>query len=233
MMRKKVRRMIKLDNDWDDALLEIFSSPSYGALREFLKSEYAHHTVYPDMYDIFNAFKLTPLSNVKAVVLGQDPYHGAGQAMGLSFSVPDGIPLPPSLQNIYKERASDLGLPIPVSGDLTAWAKEGVLLLNTVLTVRAGQAGSHAGKGWEELTDAVIKKVNEKEKPVVFLLWGNPARAKKRLINTEKHGVIESAHPSPLSAYNGFFGSKPFSKANAFLVAHGVSPIDWRLNSEK
>ncbi|MCQ2398980.1 MAG: uracil-DNA glycosylase, partial [Clostridia bacterium] len=205
-------------------------SENYKNLRRFLVEEYSAHTVYPSMYDIFNALKLTPPDKVKAVILGQDPYHGEGQAMGLSFSVPKGIDLPPSLKNIYKEIYSDLNIKEPDSGDLTKWATEGVLLLNTVLTVRSGLANSHAGKGWELITDTIIKRVSDVTEHAVFILWGANARSKKNLIDRSKHLIVESAHPSPLSAYNGFFGSKPFSKANGFLKANGISPINWDLN---
>lgn len=224
--------MVNIGNDWDDVLKDDFSGENYAKIREFLKSEYSAHTIYPSMYDIFNAFKLTPFSKVKVVILGQDPYHGEGQAMGLSFSVPKNKELPPSLKNIYKELNDDLGVNPPDSGDLTAWAKQGVLLLNTVLTVRAGMANSHAGKGWEILTDDVIKKISGGRKNVVFILWGNNARSKKSLIDKSKHLILESAHPSPLSAYNGFFNSKPFSKTNTYLSARGIEPIDWSESSD-
>lgn len=224
--------MVNIGNDWDDVLKDDFSGENYAKIREFLKSEYSAHTIYPSMYDIFNAFKLTPFSKVKVVILGQDPYHGEGQAMGLSFSVPKNKELPPSLKNIYKELKDDLGVNPPDSGDLTAWAKQGVLLLNTVLTVRAGMANSHAGKGWEILTDDVIKKISGSRKNVVFILWGNNARSKKSLIDKSKHLILESAHPSPLSAYNGFFSSKPFSKTNTYLSARGIEPIDWSESSD-
>lgn len=224
--------MVNIGNDWDDVLKDDFSGENYAKIREFLKSEYSAHTIYPSMYDIFNAFKLTPFSKVKVVILGQDPYHGEGQAMGLSFSVPKNKELPPSLKNIYKELKDDLGVNPPDSGDLTAWAKQGVLLLNTVLTVRAGMANSHAGKGWEILTDDVIKKISGGRKNVVFILWGNNARSQKSLIDKSKHLILESAHPSPLSAYNGFFNSKPFSKTNTYLSARGIEPIDWSKSSD-
>lgn len=224
--------MVNIGNDWDDVLKDDFSGENYAKIREFLKSEYSAHTIYPSMYDIFNAFKLTPFSKVKVVILGQDPYHGEGQAMGLSFSVPKNKELPPSLKNIYKELKDDLSVNPPDSGDLTAWAKQGVLLLNTVLTVRAGMANSHAGKGWEILTDDVIKKISCGRKNVVFILWGNNARSKKSLIDKSKHLILESAHPSPLSAYNGFFNSKPFSKTNTYLSARGIEPIDWSKSSD-
>lgn len=222
--------MVNIGNDWDKILAEDFNSQNYANLRSFLKEEYLNHTIYPNMYDIFNALKFTPFSDVKAVILGQDPYHGEGQAMGLSFSVPDGIKLPPSLVNIYKELNDDLNIKPCTSGDLSKWAKEGVLLLNTVLTVRSGMANSHAKKGWEVLTDSIIRHLSNQRENVVFILWGNNARSKKKLIDTTKHLVIESAHPSPLSVYNGFWGSKPFSKTNNYLKQHGLTEIDWDLN---
>ena len=221
--------MVRIGNDWDAVLADEFKKDYYLKLREFLKREYATKTIYPDMYSIFNALKLTPLSKVRAVILGQDPYHEPGQAMGLCFSVGDSTRLPPSLVNIYKELESDLGLPPSKSGDLSCWARQGVLLLNTVLTVRRGEANSHRRMGWEQLTDRIISCVNEKKDPVVFILWGREARSKKSLITSGRHLVIESAHPSPLSAYYGFFGSRPFSRANSFLEENGVQPIDWRV----
>ena len=221
--------MVNIGNDWDEVLKDLFSSENYGKIREFLKSEYSLHTVYPSMYDIFNAFKITPYKSIKAVILGQDPYHEPGQAHGLCFSVKEGTKLPPSLVNIYKELDSDLGIKPSQSGDLTAWAKQGVLLLNTTLTVRRGVANSHSKCGWTEFTDEVIRKISEREKPVVFILWGGNARAKKSLIDLSRHYVIESAHPSPLSCYNGFFGSKPFSRTNEILKSIGETPIDWQL----
>lgn len=221
--------MVHLGNSWDGILSDEFRSEWYLKLREFLKYEYSHYRIYPDMYDIFNALKLTDYRDVKAVILGQDPYHGAGQAHGLCFSVREGIEPPPSLKNIFTELHADLGLPIPHSGELTKWAHEGVLLLNTTLTVREGSPNSHKGHGWELLTDAVIRKLNERQKPVVFILWGAHARAKKQFITSGQHLVLESAHPSPLSAYNGFFGSRPFSHANAFLEKNAIAPIDWSL----
>ncbi len=208
---------------------EELEKPYYLHLREFLKREYAEKVIYPNMYDIFNALHLTPYENVKVVLLGQDPYHGPGQAHGLSFSVNPGVPPPPSLKNIFKELESDLGCPIPNNGHLVNWAKQGVLLLNTVLTVRAGAAHSHRGKGWEIFTDQVIKQINERSKPVVFILWGRPAQQKIQLIDTKKHKVIQSPHPSPLSAHRGFFGSKPFSQTNVFLQQIGEEPIDWQI----
>lgn len=221
--------MKALGGGWDEILKEDFESENYRNLREFLKTEFSTRIVYPGMYDLFNCFRYTPYDKVKAVILGQDPYHGPGQAHGLCFSVQDGVPPPPSLVNIYKEMKDDLGCEIPKSGNLTKWAGEGVLLLNTCLTVRAGQANSHRGHGWEAFTDSVIRKLSQREKPMAFILWGGNARSKKRLIDTRKHCIIESAHPSPLSCYNGFFGSHPFSRANAFLEKSGETPIDWDL----
>lgn len=223
--------MIPLGGGWDEALAPLFASENYQKIRAFLKQEYTHHTVYPDMYDIYNCFKLTPFARVKAVLLGQDPYHNAGQAHGLCFSVREGIEPPPSLVNIYKELHDDLGCAVPPSGDLTKWAKEGVLLLNTALTVRAHMANSHKNCGWTWFTDNVIRILSEEREHLVFLLWGGNARSKKPLIDARKHLILECAHPSPLSAYNGFFGCRHFSKANAYLQSHGIAPIDWDLNT--
>ena len=220
---------LPVENDWLPILEEATAQPSYQELRKFLKTEYKEHTIYPDMYDIWTAFEWTPYSKVKVVILGQDPYHGPRQAHGLSFSVQPGVPLPPSLRNIYKELESDLGIPPVSHGYLKQWADQGVFLLNTVLTVRAHQAHSHRGKGWEELTDFVIEKLNEREEPMVFILWGGAAKAKRQKIDETKHAVITSVHPSPLSAYRGFFGSRPFSQANAYLTNWGQEPIDWQL----
>ena len=222
--------MVNIGNDWDEVLSDLFQSENYKKIREFLKEEYSTYTIYPSMYDIFNAFKMTPYKSIKAVILGQDPYHEPNQAHGLCFSVKDGCVPPPSLINIFKEMKSDLGLQPPKNGDLTKWAERGVLLLNTTLTVRRGAANSHSKCGWTAFTDEVIKKISAREKPVVFILWGGNARAKKPLIDTERHFIVESAHPSPLSCYNGFFGSKPFSKTNGFLDRVGEEPIDWNLN---
>lgn len=221
--------MIALNGGWDEALAPLFSDERYLKIREFLKKEYSTHVVYPDMYDLYNCFRFTPLENVKAVILGQDPYHEPGQAHGLCFSVKPGVPLPPSLKNIYKEIKDDLGITEPNCGDLTKWAREGVLLLNTTLTVREHEANSHANCGWAWFTDGVIKIVSEKCNNVVFILWGRNARSKEPLIDRQKHLVLQSAHPSPFSANYGFFGSKPFSKTNAYLSAHGKEPIDWQL----
>ncbi len=213
--------------DWRPLLTAETKKDYWQTLIGFVNEERARGKVFPKTTDVFKALHLTPYDDVKVVILGQDPYHNDGQAMGLSFSVPEGVPLPPSLLNIYKEMKTDLGVDQPKSGDLTKWAERGVLLLNSVLTVRAHQAASHQGKGWEVFTDAVLKTVNEKDEHVVFILWGGFARKKKTFIDTSKHTVIESAHPSPLSAYNGFFGSKPFSKTNVALEAHNQTPIDW------
>ena len=222
--------MIALGGGWDEALAPLFTDERYLKIREFLKKEYSTHVVYPDMYDLYNCFRFTPLNNVKVVILGQDPYHEPGQAHGLCFSVKPGVPLPPSLKNIYSEIYSDLHIAEPDCGDLTKWAKEGVLLLNTTLTVREHAANSHANCGWAWFTDGVIRIVSQRCENVVFILWGRNARNKAALIDGKKHLILESAHPSPLSAHNGFFGSKPFSKANDYLKAHGRGGIDWNLN---
>lgn len=219
------------DNDWDEQLREEVDKPYFNDLRYALAKEYKLHTVYPSKENLFQALKLTSYEHTKVVILGQDPYHGPGQAHGLSFSVLPGVKIPPSLVNIYKELHSDLGVPIPNNGYLVPWAKQGVLLLNTVMTVRDGQANSHKGLGWERFTDAVIEKLNEREKPVVFILWGSHAQKKGAFIDRHKHLVLESVHPSPLSAHRGFFGSRPFSKANAFLASQGMEPIDWTLSN--
>lgn len=221
--------MVQLGNEWDIVIGNEFDKPYYRQLREFLKKEYSSCRIYPDMYDIFNALKYTSYNDVKAVILGQDPYHGAGQAHGLCFSVKKGVAPPPSLINIYKELQNDLGITPPNHGELTAWAKNGILLLNTVLTVREASPNSHKGQGWEIFTDRVISALNEREKPIVFLLWGANAKSKVALITNPAHKILTSAHPSPLSAYNGFFGCKHFSKANDFLLQNGISPIDWNL----
>ena len=221
--------MKPLGGGWDEVLSPLFESENYKKIREFLKQEYTRHVVYPDMYDIYNCFRYTPFDTVKVVILGQDPYHNEGQAHGLCFSVQKGVEPPPSLVNIYKELHDDVGFRVPDSGDLTKWAKEGVLLLNTALTVRAHMANSHKNCGWTWFTDNVIRIVSEKKEHVVFLLWGGNARSKKPLIDSEKHLVLECAHPSPLSAYNGFFGCRHFSKTNQYLSAHGIEPVDWQL----
>lgn len=224
--------MVNIGNSWDNILAEEFKSDYYLKLREFLKREYAQQTIYPNMYDIFNALKYTAYDDVKVVIIGQDPYHGEGQAHGLCFSVKRGIMPPPSLQNIFKELQNDVGFRMPDNGELTDWTKQGVLLLNAVLTVRAGQANSHRGMGWEKLTDAVISKLNEREKPIVFMLWGRNAKEKQKLITNKNHLVLTAAHPSPLSAYNGFFGCRHFSRANEFLTQTGQEPIDWSISDK-
>lgn len=218
-----------IGNDWDEILDEEFNKEYYQKLRQFLDYEYSHYIVYPRAKDLYNALRFTPYKDVKVVILGQDPYHEPNQAFGLAFAVKRGVPLPPSLKNIYKEMESDLHIKTPSHGDLSSLAKQGVLLLNTVLTVREHQANSHANKGWEILTDKIIEKLNASDKPVVFILWGNNARSKKRLITSPKHLVIESAHPSPLSAYHGFFNSKPFSRTNDFLIKNNIKPIDFNI----
>jgi uracil-DNA glycosylase len=221
-----------LKNDWADYLEQEFSKDYYLRLRKFLVEEYRTRTIYPNMYDIFNALHYTPYSKVKVVILGQDPYHGPGQAHGLCFSVKPGVPAPPSLVNIFKELHDDLEVPIPHHGCLVKWAEQGVLLLNTVLTVREGQANSHRGIGWETFTDRVIETLNNKEHPVVFLLWGSHAQSKAALITNPRHHLVKSPHPSPLSAHRGFFGSRPFSRANRFLREAGLGEIDWQLPAE-
>lgn len=220
-----------INNDWLKAVGSEFRSPYYKELYQFIKSEYGRYVIYPNADDIFNAFHLTPLSQVKVVILGQDPYHNEGQAHGLCFSVKPEVEIPPSLINIYKELHDDLGCYIPNNGYLVKWAKQGVLLLNTVLTVRAHQANSHQGKGWEQFTDAVIQAVNAQDRPIVFLLWGRPAQQKSPMLNNPKHLILTAPHPSPLSAYRGFFGSKPFSKTNEFLKSHNIEPIDWQIEN--
>ncbi len=219
--------MIKITPEWDSLLEQEFCSENYIKLREFLKKEYSTQIVYPSMFDIFNSMKLTSFENIKVVLIGQDPYHNVGQAMGLSFSVPKGIDKPPSLVNIFKEIENELGEKMGQSGDLTGWAKQGVLLLNSVLTVREHQPNSHKAKGWEQFTDSIIKKISDLKTGVVFLLWGANARSKKSLIDQTKHLVLESVHPSPLSAYNGFFGCGHFIKTNEYLSKMGKMPIDW------
>ena len=218
---------MQIGNDWDEVIGGEFQKDYYLALREFLKKEYGTIQVCPGMYDIFNALKNTPFSKVKAVIIGQDPYHGEGQAHGLSFSVREGVAHPPSLENIFKELESDLGIPVPTSGDLTPWAREGVLLLNTTLTVRLHAPMSHKGRGWETFTDAVIAALNKKTTPVVFLLWGSHAQTKRALIENPLHTVLTAPHPSPLSAYRGFFGCRAFSRTNEILARHGIPPIAW------
>ncbi len=220
--------MVQLGNSWDALLADQFSSLYYKELREFLKTEYRSRIIYPPMGDIFNALKATPYEKVRVVILGQDPYHGEGQAHGMCFSVQKGVTPPPSLKNIFKELERELGITPPDHGCLQKWAEEGVLLLNTVLTVRAGAAASHRGKGWERLTDRIIELLNARPEPMVFMLWGSHARAKKALLTNPNHLVLESAHPSPLSAYNGFFGCDHFKRANEFLA----QPVDWDLKEK-
>ncbi len=224
--------MVHLGNDWDAILDGEFEKEYYLKIRGILKDEYFSRTVFPPMNDIFNALKYTPYNETKVVILGQDPYHEIGQAHGLSFSVKKGIKIPPSLVNIYKELNTDIGMDIPAHGELTSWAKQGVLLLNATLTVRQGQANSHQNIGWSIFTDEVIKKLDKNDNPIVFILWGGNARSKKKYITNKNHFVIESVHPSPLSAYNGFFGSRPFSRANEFLLSNGVKPINWNSVNE-
>lgn len=221
-----------MNSDWAEILLRESSVPYFLSLQKFIVHDRAKHSVFPPEEDIFAALEKTSLGATKVVMLGQDPYHGAGQAHGLAFSVQSPMPPPPTLRNIFKELQDDIGVSVPLHGDLTSWARQGVLLLNTTLTVREGQAGSHSGQGWETLTDAIISAVNEKSDSVVFLLWGAHARKKRALISQAHHVVIEGVHPSPLSAYRGFFGSRPFSRVNAALLAAGHTPIDWSL-SEK
>lgn len=221
--------MIQLDNSWDELLKEEFEKDYYLNLRKFLVDEYNHHVIYPNMYDIFNALKYTPYEKVRVCILGQDPYIRPNQAHGLCFSVKKGNTPPPSLKNIYKELQTDLGCSIPEHGELIKWTKQGVLLLNTVLTVREGLSNSHAKKGWEILTDSIICKLNDRKEPIVFLLWGRNAQSKASLITNPQHLILKAAHPSPLSAYNGFFGCKHFSKTNQFLKEHGYEEIDWQI----
>ncbi len=223
--------MAILKNDWHELLKDEFQKEYYLKLRKFLIEEYRTRVIYPDMYDIFNALHYTPYKSVKAVILGQDPYHGPNQAHGMSFSVKPGVPAPPSLVNIFKELKDDLGCYIPNNGYLKKWADQGVLLLNATLTVRAGQANSHQNIGWEHFTDRVISLLNEREDPVVFILWGKNAQSKLKYIDEQKHFIIKSPHPSPLSAHAGFFGSKPFSKTNNFLRSIGKEPIDWQIEN--
>ena len=222
--------MVQIGNDWDELLAGEFNKDYYIRLRQFLISEYRTKIIYPSMYDIFNALKYTPYRKVKAVILGQDPYHGPNQAHGLCFSVKKGVPVPPSLQNIFKELNSDLGTPLPNHGYLKDWADRGILLLNTVLTVQKGMANSHKGKGWEVFTDRVIEILNNRNEPMVFLLWGANAKAKMSLISNKNHLILTASHPSPLSAFSGFFGCRHFSKTNKFLEKYGKS-VDWGINT--
>ena len=223
--------MAAISNDWLPALQDEFKKPYYKKLHQTIIQEYNTRPVFPSADDIFNAFHLTPLKDVKVVILGQDPYHDVGQAHGLCFSVKPDVEIPPSLVNIYKELHDDLGCYIPNNGYLTKWAEQGVLLLNTVLTVRAHQANSHRGIGWEEFTDAAIKVLNEQDRPIVFILWGRPAQMKETMLTNPKHMILKAPHPSPLSSYRGFFGSKPFSKTNAFLRENGLQEIDWQIEN--
>lgn len=221
--------MAAISNDWLEPLSPEFKKPYYAKLYKTILSEYNSRQIFPASDDIFNAFSFTPLSRVKAVILGQDPYHNDGQAHGLCFSVKPDVEIPPSLVNIYKELHDDLGCTIPNNGYLKKWADQGVLMLNTVLTVRAHQANSHRGIGWEEFTDAAIRILNEQDRPIVFILWGRPAQMKKSMLTNPNHLILEAPHPSPLSAYRGFFGSRPFSQTNTFLKQHGIEPIDWQI----
>lgn len=223
--------MPPISNDWLPVMSGEFHKDYYKKLHQTVMQEYQNYQVFPEPDDLFNAFHLTPLKDVKVVIFGQDPYHNVGQAHGLCFSVKPGVEVPPSLVNIYKELQDDLGCYIPNNGYLVKWAEQGVLLLNTVLTVRAHQANSHRGIGWEAFTDAAIRVLNEQDRPMVFILWGRPAQMKKSMLNNPKHLILEAPHPSPLSAYRGFFGSKPFSKTNQFLETHGLSPIDWQIEN--
>ena len=223
--------MSMIQNDWLEPLKPEFSKPYYAELFKFVKNEYSTRQIFPPADDIFNAFHLTPLHEVKVVILGQDPYHNDGQAHGLCFSVKPDVAIPPSLVNIYQELHDDLGCYIPNNGYLTKWAKQGVLMLNTVLTVRAHQANSHRGIGWEQFTDAVIRTLNDQDRPIVYLLWGSPAQKKAQMLNNPKHLILKAPHPSPLSAYRGFFGSRPFSQTNEFLVKNGLEPIDWQIEN--
>ncbi|MBP9996179.1 MAG: uracil-DNA glycosylase [Lachnospiraceae bacterium] len=223
---------MQITNDWLPTIQKECAKEYYKNLYEFVKEEYATQVIYPKSDDIFNAFHMTPLSEVKVLILGQDPYHEYNQAHGLSFSVPvSQNKIPPSLQNIYKELKEDCGCYIPNNGYLEKWAKQGVLMLNTVLTVRAGAANSHKGKGWEQFTDAIIRAVNEQDRPIVYMLWGSPAQSKIPMLNNPKHLILKSVHPSPLSAYRGFFGCKHFSKCNEFLEQNGIAPIDWQIEN--
>jgi len=223
--------MAAIDNDWLEPLKPEFSKSYYKDLYQKIVEEYKNYVVFPPSEDVFNAFRLTPLNEVKVVIIGQDPYHNVGQAHGLCFSVKPDVDIPPSLVNIYKELRDDLGCEIPNNGYLVKWAKQGVLMLNTVLTVRAHQANSHKGIGWEEFTNAAIEILNKQDRPIVYILWGAPAQTKKKMLNNPKHLILEAPHPSPLSAYRGFFGSKPFSKTNAFLQENGLEPIDWQIEN--
>ncbi|NLJ80244.1 MAG: uracil-DNA glycosylase [Firmicutes bacterium] len=228
-MERLVIFVVKLGSDWDQLLAGEFQKPYYLTLKRFLRREYAEEIIYPETQNIFEALKQTPYSQAKVVLLGQDPYHGPGQAHGLAFSVPFGVPPPPSLRNVFMEIKKDLGVPLPHHGCLLSWARQGVLLLNTVLTVQAGKAGSHQGRGWEIFTEQIIRILNRREKPLVFLLWGRQAQSRGHLLTNPRHLVLRAAHPSPLSAFRGFFGSAHFSQANRFLESKGQSAINWGL----
>ena len=221
--------MHQINNDWDNVLTDIFQTEKYQKLNDFLNEEYNNYTIYPIKENIFNALKLTSYKDVKVVIIGQDPYHEPNQANGLAFCVLDGIKLPPSLKNIYKEIESDLGIKMGVSGNLTKWANQGVLLLNNVLTVREHEANSHKGKGWEFVTDSIVEKLNEREEQIIFVFWGNNAKSKQKLVTNPNHVIITAPHPSPLSAYHGFFGCKNFSKINELLALNGKEAIDWQM----
>ena len=222
---------VQIEESWKTHLEPEFEKNYFRTLTEFVRSEYSQYQIFPPGKLIFNAFNLCPFDKVKVVIIGQDPYHGPGQAHGLCFSVNDGVAFPPSLVNIFKEIKEDIGTPAPSTGNLTRWAEQGVLLLNATLTVRAHQAGSHQRRGWEEFTDAAIRALNAQDRPIVFILWGRPAQMKKAMLNNPNHLILEAPHPSPLSAYRGFFGSRPFSKTNNFLKEHGVEPIDWQIEN--
>lgn len=221
--------MFKIEQSWEEALQEEFKKQYFLELKIFLTQEMRNYTIYPKTKDIFNAYNTTPLRDLKVIIIGQDPYHGQNQAHGLAFSVHDGIAHPPSLKNIFKELKADIGCEIPSSGNLTSWATQGVFLINTVLTVRASEANSHKNKGWEKFTDSVIRLISDEKSRVAFILWGKPAQSKSKLIDEKKHLILRAPHPSPLSSYRGFFGSKPFSKTNDFLQKHKIEPIDWRI----
>ncbi len=222
---------VRIAEDWKQVIGEEFDKPYFAELAQFVRDEYSSRRIFPAGRNIFRAFDKCPFDDLKVVIIGQDPYHGEGQANGLCFSVGDGVPFPPSLQNIFKEVHDDTGVPVPQSGNLDRWAEQGVLLLNTVLTVRAHQANSHQGKGWEKFTDAVIQAVNAQDRPIVYLLWGKPAQSKIPMLTNPKHLILKAPHPSPLSAYRGFFGCRHFSQANEFLKANGVEPIDWQIEN--
>ena len=222
---------VRIDESWRQVLQPEFDKPYFELLTSFVRQAYRTTQCFPPAGQIFRAFDLCPFDKVRVVIIGQDPYHDVNQAHGLCFSVQEGVPVPPSLVNIYKELSRDLGKPIPTSGDLTHWAKQGVLMLNTVLTVRQGAANSHKNKGWEKFTDAVIQSLNEQDRPIVYFLWGRPAQTKLSMLNNKKHLILTAPHPSPLSAYRGFFGCRHFSRANEFLVANGEKPIDWQIEN--